>query len=40
MKTFILSTLVALSALASTANAGLLIDATKGPIQIVVDGNR
>ena len=38
MKTFILAALIATSALGSAANAGLLIDATKGPISIVVDG--
>lgn len=38
MKTFIVSTIFALSALASTANAGLMIDATQGPIQVTVDG--
>lgn len=38
MKTLILSTFVALSALASTAHAGLMIDATHGPIKVTVDG--
>lgn len=40
MKSFILSTLIALSAFTASANAGLMIDATKGPISIVVDGGR
>jgi hypothetical protein len=40
MKTLILATLVAVSALGSAANAGLMIDATQGPIMITVDGGR
>ena len=38
MKTFILAALVAASAFASSANAGLMIDATQGPIMITVSG--
>lgn len=38
MKTFILAALIATSALGSAANAGLLIDATKGPIMVTVTG--
>lgn len=38
MKSFILSTVVALSAFTASANAGLMIDATHGPIQVTVDG--
>lgn len=36
MKTFILAALIATSALAGSANAGLMIDATKGPINVTV----
>lgn len=38
MKTFILAALLATSALASTAQAGLMIDATHGPIMVTVSG--
>ena len=38
MKSFIFAVLVATSALASTAQAGIMIDATKGPIMITVSG--
>lgn len=39
MKTFILATLLSATAFAGAANAGLMVDATKGPIQITVSGN-
>lgn len=38
MKTFVLAALLATSAFAATANAGLMIDATQGPIMITVSG--
>jgi hypothetical protein len=38
MKSFILAALVATSALASTAQAGIMIDATQGPITVTVSG--
>ena len=38
MKSFILAVLVATSALASTAQAGIMIDATQGPITVTVSG--
>ena len=38
MKSFILAALVAASALASTAQAGIMIDATQGPITVTVSG--
>ncbi len=38
MKTFILAALLATSALASSAQAGLMIDATQGPIMVTVTG--
>ena len=40
MKTLIVTALVAISSLAATANAGLMIDASQGPITITVDGGR
>lgn len=40
MKALVLTTLVALSAFASAANAGLMIDATNGPIEVTVDSDR
>ncbi len=40
MKTLIVTALVALSSLTASANAGLMIDATQGPITITVDGGR
>ncbi len=39
MKTFILATLLSATAFAGAANAGLMVDATKGPIEITVSGN-
>ena len=39
MKTFILATLLSATAFAGAANAGLMVDATKGPIQITVSGS-
>lgn len=36
MKTFILAAVLAVSALASGAQAGLMIDATQGPIMVTV----
>lgn len=36
MKTFILAAVIATSALASAAQAGLMIDATHGPIMVTV----
>lgn len=38
MKTFILAALLATSAFAGSANAGLMIDATQGPIKVTVSG--
>lgn len=38
MKTFILATLLSVSAFAGAANAGLMIDATHGPISVTVSG--
>ncbi len=38
MKTLVLAALLATSALASSAQAGIMIDATKGPIMITVSG--
>lgn len=38
MKTFILATILAASAFATGANAGLMIDATHGPIMVTVSG--
>ncbi len=40
MKTLIVTALVAISSLTATANAGLMIDASKGPITITVDDGR
>ncbi len=40
MKTLIATALIALSTLTATANAGLMIDASQGPIKITVDGGR
>lgn len=40
MKTLIVTALVALSSLTASANAGLMIDASQGPITITVDGGR
>ncbi len=40
MKSFIVTALIAISSLTATANAGLMIDATQGPITITVDGGR
>ena len=42
MKALIQSTFVALALIAgaASANAGLMIDASNGPIQITVDGGR
>lgn len=37
MKTFILATLVAAAAFTGTAQAGINIDATKGPIMVSID---
>ena len=39
MKTLFLAALLATSAIASTAQAGIMIDATKGPIMITISGN-
>ncbi len=39
MKTLVLAALLATSALASSAQAGIMIDATKGPISVTVSGN-
>jgi hypothetical protein len=36
MKSFILAALIATSAFASTAQAGIMIDATQGPITVTV----
>jgi hypothetical protein len=38
MKSFILAALIATSAFASTAQAGIMIDATQGPIMVTVSG--
>ena len=40
MKTLIVTALVALSSLTASASAGLMIDASQGPITITVDGGR
>lgn len=38
MKTLVLAALLATSAIASTAQAGIMIDATQGPIMVTVSG--
>ncbi len=39
MKTLILAALLSVSAFSGAANAGLMIDATKGPIHVTVTGH-